>query len=510
MTRLILQVLGKSDIIKGRNDPEIFDDIETLEELQEESEIIAQNFKNNESILDLPLLTKVYYDDRFSSDPPLLGLILTNQSKWLKARKLPSAEEENTIATQIQYDGYLREEIVKHWCDSQNIDFYPLHYKIEPGTPNGVANWEKMAEKMQKFLSDVFDIENNSIQFYPNSKKNGNPIKIDELIIQHSSGTPALSSALYLWGIEKKIAGIEKIEFLYISSEETEYPIPHSGTHWQWRLKEPQIRELLEIQDFSGALRLLDKSHPQHDAIQEALTFLDCAVSLNLNNRDDLKKENLNARNDLKEDRDDIEDYNRIIERVSIALWSEKAFRERGQWMHWHLRVAGAFELAIWLLVEHQSNHQYRWEGNQLIDPSQQNKNDRLISKKISIGDAVSKLLTKGDNYDRVQVPKITDADWDKFKRFYLDNGWKLYKKEKIGFLDCRNKLYHKLVGDSIDRCLDKNTQTREGGVIHPGHPSQVAIKHLEYLLHLSKSSGRVQERIKYYTDKVDCLKSLL
>ncbi len=62
------------------------------------------------------------------------------------------------------------------------------------------------------------------------------------------------------------------------------------------------------------------------------------------------------------------------------AVWSEKAFRERGQWMQWYLRIAGAFELAIACLVEYQGGNNYRWErDNQTQKPilqyQEQNQN---------------------------------------------------------------------------------------------------------------------------------------
>ena len=241
----------------------------------------------------------------------------------------------------IASDGFWWKEVLTAWCEQQEIQLFPIHLNIDPNMEHGVADWEGMATLFKKQLANLIQFEEDSIQFHP---EQGQPTPIDEIIIQHSTGTPATSSALYLWGIEQKLAG-KDVDFIYISRQNTNF---HSGEQWQWRFKVPQIQQLFDIQDFSGALQLLS-DYPDGD-FKENIKNLDRAISFNLTDLPDI----------------DNTPKGQVIERIAIALWSERAFRERGQWMHWYLRVAGAFELAIKCLVQVQAPEVYSWKK---IDP---------------------------------------------------------------------------------------------------------------------------------------------
>ncbi|CBN56403.1 hypothetical protein [Kamptonema sp. PCC 6506] len=200
-------------------------------------------------------------------------------------------------------------------------------------------------------------------------------------------------------------------------------------------------------------MKLLDRNHPNYKDLETSLVNLDKAVSLNLSDRD------ATATPDdwrIKPGRD------MIIERVSIAYWSEKAFRERSQWMHWNLRIAGALELALFLLLEKQGNGNYQWEEHKLMFTDTKQK----VHIRCDISQIVSSLLANGKyeydpSYSGSPIPlkanQITGSEWANFKKFYIDN-WKLEEKpEKIlGYIAVRNQLYHSLMGDRIDRMLDK------------------------------------------------------
>lgn len=343
-----------------------------------------------------------------------------------------------------------------------------------------------MAQTIERFFASLIDFQEHGIFFQP--PQHGESMPVEKITVQHSSGTPALNGALYLWGIERKLTG-KPIDFVYISEQkECE---PHSGTHWQWHLKVPQIRELLKIQDFSGALQIL-QSHPHSiEEIATKLQELDRAVSLNLTGR-----ENLAGREG-------------IIERVAIAVWSETAFRDRRQWMHWYLRVAGAFELAILLLVEHQGNGDYEWEGINLIYKA---GNSESVGP-LGIAKIVFSLLSKGkvklrkqkdDDPDRfMKVTKIEKTQkWSDFKGFYGTN-WEIKENINVGgFTNLRNELYHSLLGDSIDSLLEERTE-QLGSVTHPEHPAQIAVDYLHYIIHLAGLTDEVQKRANNYREIV-------
>ncbi|WP_019488118.1 hypothetical protein [Kamptonema formosum] len=515
--QLILQILGNSDVInnKDRNNPEgadILGDVGDLEKICRAAKRHYEIFCK-ECHLDFPLLEKV--KDKFGKDF-ILGIILTDQREWQHSR-----QDQEGWKTLVKADGIWWRDALLKWCSQNKIECYAMQFKVKAGG-NGVADWEKMAADLRPWLNEKICFQDSAIKFSPpprekdeelDSSKDKNeavantePIEIEKIIIQHSSGTPALTGALYLWGIEQKVAG-NSVEFIYLSKEDKICPDPHPGTQWQWRLKDPQIRELLKIQDFSGALKLLDRNHPNYKDLETSLVNLDKAVSLNLSDRD------ATATPDdwrIKPGRD------MIIERVSIAYWSEKAFRERSQWMHWNLRIAGALELALFLLLEKQGNGNYQWEEHKLMFTDTKQK----VHIRCDISQIVSSLLANGKyeydpSYSGSPIPlkanQITGSEWANFKKFYIDN-WKLEEKpEKIlGYIAVRNQLYHSLMGDRIDRMLDKKTVELNNRVDHPDHPSQVAVKWLNYIIRLAGLSDEVQKRAdKYYYRVLELLNLL-
>lgn len=494
MTNLIVQVLGNSDVeVDGEDGLKKLEQLYSLEEIQEQARWNDRDFIEQLDRVSFPLVQKLY--DNLSADTDILfAFILTDQIRWVQNRN-DTAELWNSVVT---LDGIWWKNILLAWCQNQNIGCYPIRLNVEPDVSNGAADWEGMAEAIDPLLDKYIVFENNSIYFTP---EEGDKIPIEKIILQHSSGTPALSGALYLWGIEQKLAG-KNIDFVYISEQEADCPT-HPGKHWQWRLKVPQIRELLEIQDFSGALKLLDSAHPRYQELVESLSFLDKSVSLNLEGR------NLEGRDS-------------IIERVSIALWSEKAFRDRSQWMHWYLRMAGAIELALFLLVEKQGNNNYQWQPDSKNIPTlifTQNSDSEELEL-CGIAKIVSNLLSrKGEiDFENRNTKKITkfvanvinNPKWSSFKRFHLTN-WELAEGVEVGgFTNLRNELYHSLMGDSIDRLLDLKTQELNDRVDDPAHPSQVAVNWLEYIVQLADLSNEVKVRSDKYRDRISQILTIL
>ena len=320
MPNLFLQILGNNDVVvdsqPGTERLRGF----TIEEVQENAQINEEELREDLERVDFPLIRQIQNQIQNQQEQELhFGIILTNQLNWLEQQDMPDYDWSEFISS----DGFWWENVLTAWCEQQDINLFPIHLPISSEIQGGVADWEGMARLLKEKLANLIEFENNLIQFHPEP---GQHIPIDEIIIQHSSGTPATSSALYLWGIEQKLAG-KNVDFVYISRQDT-LPNFHSGQQWQWRFKIPQIQQLFDIQDFSGALQLL--SDYPNDDFKKQVRYLDRAVSFNLQLADIDKTP-----------------QGRVIERIAIALWSERAFRERGQWMHWYLRVAGAFELAV-------------------------------------------------------------------------------------------------------------------------------------------------------------------
>lgn len=351
-----------------------------------------------------------------------------------------------------------------------------------------------MAFLIEKCLSQYIHKPGKKLIFSPDSVSK--EIEIDRVIVQHNSGTPALGSALYLWGIERKLAGLP-IEFFYISRQ-NEGGVKHSGDRWQWRLKVPQIEQLLAIQDFNGVRTLLDNRQGE---LIEKVEKLDRAVSFNLGDPRKLK----------------LSPKEKVIERIAISLWSEKAFRQRGQWMHWYLRVAGAFELAIYCLVEHQGNGCYKWIDDKATKQTklQYTKNGSERVFRLDIKLTVEYLLVDGefqdtrDNLIYSVIPVLSSDEWEKFTRFYYNYGWQLEDREKHSFLYLRNDLYHSLQGDIIDRILDDQNK-KLNGIDHPEHPAKIAIGYLRYIIDLAGVKSEVFDRVDHYEKMVKEVKKSL
>jgi hypothetical protein len=114
--------------------------------------------------------------------------------------------------------------------------------------------------------------------------------------------------------------------------------------------------------------------------------------------------------------------------------------------MQWYLRIAGAFELALYCLVKYQGNGHYEWgyENNtsrKVVLKYQQNKFELPIKK------TVENLLNTGscENYQVQGVQK--NKEWSDFTRFYCHDGWELSKQQNKNFLFLRNDLYRKRSG---------------------------------------------------------------
>ncbi|EAW36774.1 hypothetical protein [Lyngbya sp. PCC 8106] len=488
---LVLQVLGNNDIkISSDQAKNSIQKCKTFEDFHEEVDFLEELMLEDIEQVKFPLIRKVY--DRLQKEANIhFGIILTNQQAWIEHHNISG----QTFSDLMASDGYWWRNILSQWCQAKNINLHLIHLEIQPELENGVANWDGMAKTIENLLSGqenpMISFKNQHIIFQP---PNSDKITFDKFIIQHSSGTPALSSALYLWGVEQKIAG-QQVEFVYISRQDTSLN-EHSGDHWQWRLKVPQIQQLLEIQDFAGALKLITEN--EREQTRNKLKQLDRAVSFNLF----AKKTKFSSPKD------------EIIERIAIALWSEQAFRDRGQWMHWYLRVAGAFELAIFCLVECQGSGKYYWERtSDKVVLKYRELNQQEIEFRLEIKSTV-KLLSQGsylerNNYHKrqinYQVNSVSNVpDWTEFKIFYCKN-WLQGKS----FLSLRNELYHTLMGDAIDKYLDEETDDI-GTVKDSKHSSQIAIDWLNYIVNLANLSTEVEKQVKDYENLVAEIKRTL
>jgi len=487
---LILQILGSSDIrVDSEEGTRKLEACYTLEDVNQAQKWNDQEFLNEIERVDFPLIRQVWEEQKNEANLHF-GIILTNQVAWMQDQN-ESGEGWNDIVTS---DGYWWRNILAKWCQQQGIDYYTINLDVDSNVAKGAADWEGMAEKLNPLLNGLIQFNSRFLLFKPIPEK---IIKIDKIIVQHSSGTPALSSALYLWGIEQKLAQRE-IEFVYISRQES-ISYFHSGSHWQWRLKVPQIKQLLAIQDFDGAYVFLAE-HP-NKTLQKNCKSLDRAVSFNIT---DLSLR-LNPRDE-------------VIERISIALWSEQAFRERGQWMHWYLRVAGAFELALHCLIEKQGSGAYQWQkknGKTFLEYTDPHAVIKELDFGIGIKQIVTNLLSNGSvtvsrsqkTYTVTKVP--SSLEWNQFQDFYCRNNWKLSRSSNESFIHLRNGLYHSLNGDNIDKLLDAQT-TALGSVNHPTHPSEVAIEQLRYIIQLAGLSLQVQQRVQHYENLVEAIKGSL
>jgi len=496
---LVVQVLGNSDV--DLNGKKAADELKTWEcsgkeELQEIRETIEVHYRDNIGKLDFPMvrLLNQKIQERDKDAKITFCFLLTNQEKWLKERHNDNPDMWREFG---HTDGSIWRNLLEKWCSVNQIDCIFLDLELDSQVKNGVADWEEIAPKItellnRKFLSQKANLYNN----IDNSK-------IDKLVIQHSSGTPALCSALYLWGIEQKLAN-QNVEFVYISRESVnrnENSLNfHKGSHWQWRLVAPQIEQLLELQDFSGACELVNSSVFENARdLQKNLNKLDRLISFNLIDI----KQNLS----LNE---------QVIERIAIALWSEKGFRQRGQWMHWILRMSGAFELTCnHYLVQNQEDYYWRERDcgiclwNKTIS-----ENEKFW---IPISILVKDLLTAGKyNYKSTNLicPQRKGKQWFDFVEFYCGDyqGWQVSKNFKLAFSKIRNDLYHNLMGDKLDQVLDAKTDELVscGGVFNENHPAQVAVQQLRALLEITHLWEVVDTKVKKYQSDVKSIKEAL
>jgi hypothetical protein len=490
MAKLFLQILGNSDVVVD-SQPGI-EQLRgySLEEVQEYAEINDEELINDIERIDFPLLQAVY--EKHQDSEIYFGILLTDQKPWLEKQNMSPDAWNDFIAS----DGIWWKNLLSAWCQQKEIPFYPIHLEIPSHIPEGVADWEGIATLIKETLRDFIQFQGDSMQFLPNRQT---PLPIDEIIIQHSSGTPATSSALYLWGIEQKLAE-KKVKFIYFSPRDTN-DHSHYGDEWQWRFKIPQIKQLFTIQDFAGALELL--SDYPNNQFKKDVRYLDRATSFNLAELPDI----------------DRSPKGKVLERIAIALWSEKAFRERGQWMHWYLRVAGAFELAILCLAEKQGRDRFQWQDDEnnktkseLIDTTNQN-----VIFRLSIYKTVTQLLETGSGEDKIKnqvikyrvTPVNTDQDWNNFRNFYTGTDWQLSQNFRTSFLGIRNELYHALQGDKIDNILDKKTEVL-ASTFHPEHPAEIAVQYLHDVVKLAGIDESIQKRITNYQTRVENLKEQL
>ena len=490
MAKLFLQILGNSDVVVDSQPGVERLRGYTLEEVQEWAQMNNDELRNDIERIDFPLLKTVH--EKHQNSEIYFGILLTDQKPWLEKQNMSPDAWNDFIAS----DGIWWKNLLSAWCQQKEIPFYPIHLEIPSQIEKGAADWEGMATLVKETLRDVIQFQEDSMQFLPNPET---PLAIDEIIIQHSSGTPATSGALYLWGIEQKLAG-KKVEFVYISRQDSAYNA-HPSDQWQWRFKIPQIQQLFTIQDFAGALELLS-DYPKSQ-FKKDVRYLDRATSFNLEQLSDI----------------DRSPKGKVIERIAIALWSEKAFRQRGQWMHWYLRVAGAFELAILCLVEKQGRDRFQWQDDknnktksELID-----KKNNDLSFRFSIYKTVTQLLETGyeeDNYKGQLIqyrvtPVKTDQNWINFRKFYTETDWQLSQNFRTDFLGIRNELYHALQGDKIDDILDKKTEVLTS-TFHSEHPAEIAIQQLHYIVNIAGIDESVQKRIENYQTRVQSVKEQL
>jgi len=479
MPNVVLQILGTSDVlVDGKPGRELITGF-NLDDMQEIALDIRDELLGNLNRVDFPLIRQAH---QYLEESPELVVLLTDQTDWFLAHPATGEGWREIISS----DGHWWEEVLLAWAENQGIRCHCVRFRVPPEVESGVADWEGMAKQVTEFFNQF--IQNSQIHL-----PNGQVLSFETLFIQHSSGTPALSSALYLWGIEQRLEG-RAVEFLYLSRQ-GEAPRQHDGSHWQWRLKVPQIRQLLAVQDFAGILQLV-KGDVSKD-MEQQIRRLDRAVSFNL------RALNLGLNPEAE-----------VLERIAIACWSERAFRERGQWMHWILRIAGAFELVLKCLLVQQGQGQFSWERQEDRSVDLFHQHEPVfapitgIAKGISQGSFEGKKNYRDFTYEFEPIP--SSPALTRFQCFYCnDPGWVLNQGTKIKFAEIRNDLYHALQGDVIDQALDQKTQQLRC-VTHPDHPAQVAVGHLEFLIGLAGMQGKVQKRVRDYQTQVQTIEEQL
>jgi hypothetical protein len=507
---LVLQVLGNSDVQgayrmgdpheKGSELLGVIGDY-SLSGLRDAMDLMEETVGDGSSSINFPLIDRL----RSTLGQQLQGdweihwaIILTDQIAWMEQQTDRDAEGWKDI---VASDGAWWKNLLASWLTQRQIPYTFIPLVVDPQIKDGAADWDGIAEVLAPLLNQFFPGSGKSVHFNPDpSLKPSDSKAFDRVVIQHSSGTPALSSALYLWGIEQKLAG-RAFDFAYLSINESNAQaetFSHEGKHWQWRLKKPQVLKLLGLQDFSGALQLLGNDCPDQALVQR-LQRLDKAAAFNINA--------------LQLDLTPKED---VIERIAIALWTEKALRCNGQWMIWYLRVAGAMELTLLCLVEKQGQNRYEWKPTHLKTILHHPRNPQPhLGFTVGIKAVVKHLLSQGsaDQYDDNQKITFTvnrlyaegkeSEPWKKFKAFYYGNQWRLSDQDVDSFLYIRNNLYHSLSGDRLDILLDEQTKVLKS-VDHPDHPAFIAIGHLRFLIDLADLTESVKDRMAFYRSEME------
>ena len=486
---LALQVLGNSDVQElgtgqGKNNgSDVLEGLGAYDEgsLDDAVQMLTEDVKSEQISIHFPLIQRLHQKLKSrESDLEIYWLIiLTNQVEWMKKNESRIGSEgwKEIVAS----DGCWWRSFLEDWMKENDYPCSLINLSVEPEIENGVADWDGMAKTIAPLLNQYLDCNGSKILLKDDCPNK----KIDKIIVQHSSGTPALSSALYLWGIEQKLTGVP-VEFAYLSNDEglTQDSISiHEGSHWQWRLKKPQVMKLLKLQDFSGAVKLLGSDCPDNQTL-ESLKQLDKRSAFNLR---DL---HLSPQDD-------------VLERIAIALWTEKVLRQGGQWMNWYLRVAGAMELALFCLVE-QGSDDFEWQSGSLKTILHHSLNNpQYLGFRLGIEKVATELLADGESRykpdaDPYLVTKIQDDRWQDFCDFYRSEsrGWQLDERTRNGFTHIRNNLYHSLSGDRLDELLDKQTQILKSAD-HPEHPAHKAVGYLLYLLELGNLKQQVMNRRK-------------
>ncbi len=482
---LILQILGNSDVeVESKIGSKRFENCTSYDYLEKQIIADREKYEANKLSIRFPLIEQL--KSQKSPEEYVFCIVLTDQAEWIKAHR--NNIDECEVGSS---DGHWWKDILTIWSNKTSTPIHLIDLKVDAQIKNGAADWDGMAKLLNAALDREMRLNNKEI--------NLNKTIFDKIIIQHSSGTPALSSALYLWGIEKRLAGIN-IEFTYLSPKavdsDSESTI-HDGSHWQWRLKVPQIQQLLEIQDFAGAHVLMQDEQHVSQEIRQNLDLLDRAIALNIKGSSAVNPKD------------------KVIERISIALWSERAFRDRHQWTQWYMRIAGGLELTLLCLVEQRwKSGDYIWKKKGSNRIYLEHTADSTECSLISIANVVKKLLTNGEHEEKkkekmieYKARKMDTPEWKNFKRFYCDS-W-MDRGELGPFIALRNNLYHSLMGDDVDEVLD--TQARElGSVDHERHPSRIAVDHLTYIIDQAQIKSEVDIKVCEYQQKVEEIKGVL
>jgi hypothetical protein len=204
MTNLILKVLGNSDILcDGLPGSHILKGVDSLEDIKKKATWIKEDIIQGRKDIDFPLIEDL--SSKQESDT-IFVFILTKQEKWMQQQ-----HDQEKWETFVASDGVWWQEILTMWCDKNKIKNFSIVLDIEPNISYGVADWEGMAKAIDSLLKRylIFD-ENKSIYFQTQDSR----INLDRLLIEHRGSTPALSSAIYTWGAEKRSLFPDRVGFV--------------------------------------------------------------------------------------------------------------------------------------------------------------------------------------------------------------------------------------------------------------------------------------------------------